>query len=184
MNIYRCQFVFELPTSVVTDVRYFKNLSKELIGDFPSFTSKAHLTLMKEQSLTIEMLDYFLWKLEQPIGQIESADIDLDGFGVFDSADVCTFFLKIKPFHLTHKFFDHLDDLLPHSISKHHVTIARGITKMQLTTLTEHFRNVDYKNSFTPIGITVLLKNESTPGTTFKPYKTLFFKEQTLTAIV
>lgn len=179
---YKCQFMLETSTSIETDVRYFKNISKDLIGDFPSFTSKAHITVMKEQDLTIELLDYYLNKLDRLMNRMESVNIDLDGFGIFDRYDTCTLYLKIKPFYLTKNWFDHLSCLLPHPINEHHITIARGLSKIQLATLTAHFRNVDYKNSFTPIGITVLTKNGSAPGTTFKRYKTLFFKQPVLTA--
>lgn len=180
-NSYRCQFMLETSTSIGTDVRYLKNITKELIGDFPSFTSKAHITIMKEQDLTIELLDYFLKKLDRSINQMESVNIDLDGFGVFDRCDTCTLYLKIKPFYLTENWFDHLSDLLPYPINKHHITIARGLTKTQLATLTAHFRNITYTNSFTPVGITVLIKDDSIPGSTFKRYKTMLFKQHILT---
>lgn len=112
-KIYKCQFSLELPTPIVEDMKSFKIFSKDVIGFFVSYCSKAHITVIREQILTIEELDLFLKRFSKAINQLEAVEIGIDGFCVFDNKEPYTFFSKIKPFYLTKNWFDTLSEILP-----------------------------------------------------------------------
>jgi 2'-5' RNA ligase len=172
---YRCLFIIEPSSLIKKHIRCFKHISKDVIGSFLAFNSTAHITLLPEQKLTIYKLDYFAQQLEPVINNLNSIKIDLDGFGTFNNHQSYTFFSRIKPFNLTKNWFDYISKLLHHSIEPH-ITIARGLNKAQLNSLLLKFKETNYKDSFTPIGITILIKDWSDPDAEYQIYKTLYFK--------
>ncbi|RYE28013.1 MAG: hypothetical protein EOP42_18045 [Sphingobacteriaceae bacterium] len=142
---------------VTTAVKEFKRIAKQLIGPFPSFNSKAHITVNHYYDRNALYFDDRVATYRNMISRISSFDISVDGFGYFEHQNTYTIYAKIDldP-DITTTFFKFRKVFGADVRNTPHITIARGLTFEQFKTLWNHFKNLKFQCSFYTEEIVVL----------------------------
>lgn len=138
-------------------VKKFKQLAKQLIGPFPSFNSKAHITVNHYYDQNALCFDDRVTTYRNMISRISAFDILVNGFGYFEHQNTYTIYAKVEldP-DITTTFFKFRQLFDTDVRNTPHITIAKGLTFEQFNTLWAHFKNLEFQYSFYTEEIVVL----------------------------
>lgn len=142
---------------VITQVREFKRIATKMIGFFPSFNSKAHITINHYYDRNALYFDDRVATYRNMISKIDSFDITVCGFDHFEHQNTYTIFARVElnP-NITSTFFKFRKVFGADVRNTPHITIARSLTYTQFKTLWDHFKNLKFECSFYTEEIVVL----------------------------
>lgn len=142
---------------VISAVKEFKRIAKQMIGPFPSFNSKAHITVNHYYDRNALYFDDRVITYRKMISRINSFDITISGFDYFQHQNTYTLYAKVDldP-NITTTFFKFRKVFGADVRNTPHVTIARGLSFPQLQQLWDYFKNIHFECSFYTEEIVVL----------------------------
>jgi 2'-5' RNA ligase len=169
-------FVLEPSTGIKIDVALLKREVYNLIGEFDSLHSTAHITVWDTGKLNRYIIDEFINKVTDKITNTPPAKIEIEGFDCFDYNNSSkTIYVAIKPSYSTDTWFTELYRILDKSERKPHITVCKGLNIKNFQLLWYVFKDRLYKNSFIPQCLTVLELDPLDDYPKWSTYKTINF---------
>ena len=142
---------------VISSVVAFKDKAKELVGPYPSFNSKAHITVNHYYNTRSLFFDDRVPVYRSMVSRVESLKIKISGFDFFEHKNSCTIYAKVElntdvksTFFRFRKIFGSDVPEVPH------ITIARNLSPKQFQILWAYFKSVKYESTFYATKIDVL----------------------------
>jgi 2'-5' RNA ligase len=149
--------VIKPDNAIVSHVSDYKDIATKLIGPYPSFNSKAHITINHYFKGNA-----FYFNERAPIyrsmtGRIDSFEIKINGFDHFDNQGTYTIYAKVDLNEIITARFQSFKKVFGSDVPQTpHITIARGLSRYQFKTLQRYFKNQKFESSFYADEIVVL----------------------------
>jgi len=169
---------FNTSDGIEKEVFGFKQEIGSIIGNFPSIHSKAHLTVCyipyKEEYYINTIISF----LENRFSDIPPVELNIRGFNYFSQGNnTKTIYAAIESSNSIKMWFNELNKHIKiKSTFTPHVTIARSTDDERHRLLWPKFKNLEFNDSFTPTGITVLVRDSLDTSSTYQFNKFLKFK--------
>ncbi len=150
--------IIPLAEDIVSKFIYFKLKAWELIGDFPSLHSKAHITINHDHNIQSFIFEEKLAYYQRKLPLINAFEIRVCGFDFFKhSQNSYTVYAKVNV-DTTMKTTLHrfTRTFSKGTIQTPHITIAKEISKEKYEILWQYFKNLKYDSFFYADKITIL----------------------------
>ena len=159
-------------------VREHKLYAAEVIGNYESINSIAHISIKKMPRQKSFLTEPALLALNPKLATISPVTLSIDGFDYFNHGeDFKTIYAKIRSTPEVSAWFKNLKRHL--SIKEFmvpHITIARNIPVGDFNELWPHFKAIKWAENFTVTELTVLQKETFAPFAKWQKFTTLPFK--------
>ena len=165
------------PDKVKALVRDHKLYTAEVIGNYESMHSIAHISIKKMHRQKSFLTEPAIRSLNPKLATIPSVTLSIDGFDYFNHGeDFKTIYAKISSspevtqwFKMLKKHLNIKEFMVPH------ITIARNIPVSDFDRLWPHFKAIKWSESFMVNELTVLQKETFTPFAKWELFTTLPF---------
>lgn len=139
-------------------IMYYKLKAWEMIGDYPSLHSKAHITVNHDPNIQALIFDEKLAYYQRKLPNISPFELKICGFGKFKhNANSYTIYAKIEMSRVVEKTLSTLNRTFSKGVVKTpHITIARTISKKKADILWQYFAKLKFERSFYADKINVL----------------------------
>ena len=139
-------------------ITYLKLKAWELIGDYPSLHSIAHITVNYDPNIQDLIFEEKLTYYKRKLPCIDAFEVTVCGFGNFKHHENSyTIFAKVELSPVMEKAFSNLNRTFSKGVVKTpHITIAKTISKEKFDILWKHFENLQFECSFYADKIKVL----------------------------
>ena len=144
------------PENICYYVKSLKNFSAEIIGEYASQHSKAHLSvqfLPRKKPVWIEPL---MPKLERELQTLPPVELEINGFAFFDQQEFQTIYAKLNSTPATKLWFKLLRKFFNTPPFEPHITIARNIPNEDFKLLWPHFKDQPFNARFKVEMLTIL----------------------------
>ncbi len=142
---------------IISAVRGFKSLSKEKIGFYHSFSSKAHITINHYFDKNALFFNDRIPIYRSMAGRIDTFEIKINGFGYFENQGVYTIYAKVDLNQIITTRFRNLKKVFGTNVPQTpHITIARGLSANQFEVLWLEFKHKKFECCFYADEIVVL----------------------------
>lgn len=159
------------PDVVIEKVRGLKSFCKQIIGEFKSEHSRAHITISEPCLQTPAVMANTCRRLIQDLIYIPAITLNINSFGYFENASGYVIYAKIELDEPTQNWFKILKSNFDKSGSfMPHITIARNLTLKQFEAIWPTFSCMIYRQSFL-VDSVLILENEivkTAPDQVFK----------------
>jgi hypothetical protein len=115
------------PENVSNYVRSLKNFSAEIIGEYKSQNSKAHLSVQYLPRKKPVWFEPLIPKLERELQTLPPVELEINGFAFFDQQEFQTIYAKLNSTPATKIWFKLLRKFFSTPPFEPHITIARNI---------------------------------------------------------
>ena len=163
------------PENVCNHIRSLKNFSAEIIGEYKSQHSKAHLSvqfLPRKKPVWIEPL---MPKLERELQTMPPVELEINGFAFFDQQEFQTIYAKLNSTPATKLWFKLLRKFFNTPPFEPHITIARNIPHEDFKKLWPHFKDQSFNSKFKVEKLTILRRETIGYDKNYKVYKEMAF---------
>jgi 2'-5' RNA ligase len=141
------------------EIASFKNEVKHLIGDFESYTSIGHVTLVDVDLEKEDVLARRCERLYRQLKNIPCIELSINKFDSFKNGDKYVIYAKIEYNEEVGRWFKAVGlSLGRRSRITPHITIAKNLTEEQFTVLWSHFDKKEYRRKMFVDAITLLMK--------------------------
>ena len=166
------------PDKVKTLVRDHKLHAAQIIGNYESMHSIAHISIKKMHRQKSFLTTPLILGLNTKLTAIPPVTLAIDGFDYFNHGeDYKTIYAKI---HSTPEITQWFKTLKKHLNIKEfmvpHITIARNIPVSDFNKLWPYFKAIKWSDNFTVNELTVLQKETFAPFAKWELFSTLPFK--------
>lgn len=142
---------------VISKVISYKSYVQKKIGFFPSFNSKAHITVNHYFDGNAVYFDQRAPIYRSMTSQINSFEIKINGFDFFKHNGIYTIYAKVDLDQIITSRFKRFKKVFGSDVPQTpHITIARGLTHARFEILWHHFKNQKFECSFYADEIVVL----------------------------
>lgn len=144
--------------AVSTKIMYYKLKAWELIGDYPSLHSKAHITVNHDPNIQSLVFEEKLAYYQRKLTNINSFEMKVCGFGRFKhNANSYTIYAKIEINRVVEETLSTLNRTFSKGMVKTpHIIIAKTISKEKADILWQYFADLKFERSFYADKIDVL----------------------------
>lgn len=163
--------------SVNEQVRQHKLNAALIIGDYESIHSKAHISIETYPRKKPFLTEPILLELGKQLKMVCPFTFSIAGFDIFHHGNnYRTIYAKISSTPASTTWFKQLKrHLKVNRFMVPHITIARNITIAQFNLLWPHYKNIEWNESFTVNGLTILKRETSAPFAQWQPFAVLPF---------
>lgn len=166
------------PDKVKASVRDHKLHAAQIIGDYESMHSIAHISIKKMHRQKSFLTTPLILGLNNKLAAIPSVILTINGFDYFNHGeDFKTIYAKINTppeitqwFKILKKHLNIKEFMVPH------ITIARNIPVSDFNLLWPHFKAIKWSESFTVNELLVLEKETFAPFAKWEEFTRLPFK--------
>ena len=139
-------------------IMYYKLKAWELIGDFASLHSKAHITVNHDPNIPALVFEEKLAYYQRKLPKVSAFEMKVCGFGKFKhSGNSYTIYAKIEVSSIIQQTLSTLNRTFSKGVVKTpHLTIAKAISKEKADKLWQYFANLKFERSFYADKINVL----------------------------
>jgi 2'-5' RNA ligase len=139
-------------------IMYYKLKAWELIGDYPSLHSKAHITVNHDPNIQSLVFEEKLTYYRRKLPNINSFEMKVCGFDKFrHNANSYTIYAKIEISKIVEEALSALNRTFSKGVVKTpHITIARTVSKKKADILWRYFAELKFERSFYADKINVL----------------------------
>jgi 2'-5' RNA ligase len=176
-------FLISPPERIEDQITRFKKSCVKHVGSFYSMKSKAHISFGKfidEEEQPGQMSDIMsqcLDLIEKGINKLPAFNLVIDGFNYFNHGQKFkSIYASIKLDNVTLAWFNTIKQqlLIDRDITPH-ITIARKIPLEAFNVLWPYFQRIEFKDSFKPEALTVLIRNFNQPYIPYQHYRDIQF---------
>lgn len=141
----------------VTEICDYKDISKKLIGPYPSFNSKAHITINHYFEANALFFNERAPIYRSMTGRIDAFEVKINGFDYFESQGNYTIYARVDLNRIITTRFQSFKKVFGSDVPQTpHITIARGLAYNQFKTLWAYFEMQKFECSFYADEIVVL----------------------------
>ncbi|MEO8887452.1 MAG: 2'-5' RNA ligase family protein [Mucilaginibacter sp.] len=170
---------------VKAQVREHKLYAAEIIGNYESMNSIAHISIKKMHRQKSFLTEPAIRALTPKLAAIAPITLTIDGFDYFNHGeDFKTIYAKIRSspentawFKTLKKHLNLKEFMVPH------ITIARNIPISDFNRLWPHFKAIKWNETFTISELTVLQKETFAPFAKWEIFTTLPFNGKPLDVV-
>ncbi|RYY06398.1 MAG: hypothetical protein EOP43_06485 [Sphingobacteriaceae bacterium] len=150
--------VIPLDEKIVSKFIFLKLKAWELIGDYPSLHSKAHITVNHDPNIEGYIFEKKLIYYQRKLSFVNDFKVNVSGFGFFrHNANSYTIYAKVKPDNVLKNRLHNFDRTFSKGVVKTpHITIAKTVSKPKYEKLWSYFEHFKLECSFYADKITVL----------------------------
>ncbi|WP_345952050.1 2'-5' RNA ligase family protein [Mucilaginibacter sp. PAMB04274] len=170
-------FILEPSDTLTQKVAAMKTEVANTIGSYESRYSKAHITLWDAANLSPYLIDHLISVNEKYVRAIRPQTLVAGGLNSFSEKFPYTVFIPLEETSTINKWFNELYNAIRHNKRTPHITIARGLQLEQRHSIFRLFKDFKINESFTPNGITVLVRDTFDHNSHWKPHKTRCFNQ-------
>ncbi|RVU00862.1 hypothetical protein EOD41_09505 [Mucilaginibacter limnophilus] len=167
------------PDEINDEIRYFKTVCTDRIGEFKSSGSKAHITIpFEERRQKIFTAEPAIERMEKRLNTMPTITLEINGFDIFPNHVAGnTIYATIEMDDKTKNWFKLL--LKEMHLNKRtitpHLTIARGLSNDQLKTLWPYFMKQKFNHRFEVSEMIMLKREMFAHEPTWKVFKRIQF---------
>ncbi len=182
MTGYKDYYILISPEGQIKDsIRKFKSIAKEIIHNFPSENSPAHLSIKKYHRQKPYMLEQLIDQLTCKIKAMPPVDLQVDNFKFFLHAEgFATVYAAIKPDYKADNWLALLRRVLKLNDNEFtpHITVARKIPMDAFYKVWPRFCNLHCRETFTVDRLYILEKETFNTNAKWSIYRELLFENK------
>lgn len=150
--------IIPLDENIVSKFIFLKLKAWEMIGDYPSLHSKAHITVNNDPNLHSYIFEEKLTYYQRKLSFVSAFKVIVSGFGFFKhNANSYTIYAEVKLDNTMKNRLQNFDRTFSKGVVKTpHITIAKTVSKSKYEKLWSYFEHLQFECSFYADKITVL----------------------------
>lgn len=150
--------VIPLDERIIAKFIFFKLKAWELIGEYPSLHSKAHITVNHDSNIHSYIFEEKLTYYQRKLAFVNGFKINVSGFNFFKhNANSYTVYAEVKLDNTMKSRLQNFDRTFSKgAVKTPHITIARCVSKSRYEKLWSYFEHLKFECSFYADKISVL----------------------------
>jgi len=162
---------------IASKIMYFKLKVWEMIGDYPSLYSTAHISINHDNDIRASVFEEKLSYYKRKIAHINAFEVKVYGFGHFRHGNTYTIYAKAEISGAVKETLFKLNRTFSKGVDKTpHIAIAKTISKDKFDIVWPYFKDLEFEYSFYADKINVL----ETPTRKFHNFRMQLKTELTL----
>ena len=163
------------PDNVANYVRSLKNFSAEIIGEYKSQNSKAHLSVQYLPRKKPVWFEPLIPKLERELQTLPPVELEINGFAFFDQQEFQTIYAKLNSHPATKIWFKLLRKFFSTPPFEPHITVARNIAYEDFKKLWPQLKDQSFNTRFKVEKLTILRRETIGYDKSYKVFKEIPF---------
>jgi 2'-5' RNA ligase len=169
-------FILSPSKSIKAQVKTLKEETEELIGNYESRHSQAHVSIKALRRQKPYFTEPLFEQIEKELSLIEPFTLQLNGFATFLPTDFTTIYVAIKSTPEMEDWFKRLRKILTEKKAVPHITIARQVPNDKAKKLWPRFKIRQWNESFEVTSLTILQRETFGYDKAWKHFKEISFR--------
>jgi len=177
MESYKDYLIILSPSdSIKKQVKFLKEEVEELIGNYESRHSQAHISVKALRRQKPFFTEPLFLQMEKELSLIEPFTLQLNGFATFLPTDFTTIYAAIKSTPEMEDWFKRLRKILTEKKAVPHITIARQVPNDEAKKLWPKFKNRKWDETFEVTSLVILQRETFGYDKAWKQFKEIPFR--------